>query len=416
MKKTILILLIMTIISLLCGETIAQRPAGNGSAKDPFMIENLSHLRWLSETPDVWGGALQMSPHDEWMIAIEEGISSKSEKFYFLQKGNINASETRRWNGGEGFRPIGEWSLNHETYIVTDRFFTGSFDGGGYIINNLYIAPRQVPGTDIATGMWGATRDATITGVRLHNAYITSHFSTGALVGCAVGTQITRSQTTGTIFCIDYGFEAYNNYMVGGLVGSAFTTHIEFCSSTINITGAGFDDLGITGGLVGGMRFGSLLRNSFFHGRILRVSLATGGLVGLIEASHISHCYVASTRKFADKKTLSNNRLIRNIQQRFFSKETRSILLTPIMTSGIATLVWKDTVIEHTYWDTQTTGISVAFSAIPPQGSQMRESIQAEATGLTTAQMKKKESFVGWDWENVWRIDKTINGGVPFLR
>ncbi|KKL12757.1 hypothetical protein LCGC14_2532540 [marine sediment metagenome] len=56
---------------------------------------------------------------------------------------NINASATSGWNGGEGFDPIGS----------SGSEFTGSFDGKGYTINDLFINRPEETGV----GLFGVT-------------------------------------------------------------------------------------------------------------------------------------------------------------------------------------------------------------------------------------------------------------------
>jgi hypothetical protein len=36
--------------------------------------------------------------------------------------------------------------------------------------------------------------------------------------------------------------------------------------------------------------------------------------------------------------------------------------------------------------------------------------------GETTANMKRKETYEGWDFNNTWGIDSTVNGGYPYLK
>jgi hypothetical protein len=36
--------------------------------------------------------------------------------------------------------------------------------------------------------------------------------------------------------------------------------------------------------------------------------------------------------------------------------------------------------------------------------------------GRTTAQMRDKNTYVGWDFESVWDMDGSVNDGMPFLR
>src|SRR5262249_13758729 len=60
-----------------------------------------------------------------------QGINGSLLNSDFVLANNINASGTANWNGGAGFRPIG------------NGFFAGQFDGQGFTIDHLKIAPTD---------------------------------------------------------------------------------------------------------------------------------------------------------------------------------------------------------------------------------------------------------------------------------
>ncbi len=76
--------------------TEGTEPLGSGTEADPYLIENLDNLLWLSTTEDVW-----------------------DDNAYFLQNTDIDATDTQNWNIGNhdndpdtpdeemGFSPIG---------------------------------------------------------------------------------------------------------------------------------------------------------------------------------------------------------------------------------------------------------------------------------------------------------------------
>ena len=115
---------------------------------------------------------------------------------------NIDATATCGWNSGAGFMPVG-------TYVnVTDFPFTGTFDGLGHTITDLYI---NRPATD-DVGLFGYTgSSAVIRNVGLVNGNITGQTSVGGLVGYNEGS-ISNSYSTGAVT----GTSAFD---AGGLVG-----------------------------------------------------------------------------------------------------------------------------------------------------------------------------------------------------
>ena len=102
MKKRSLVLGFMLLMILVVSTGLmadGTEPTGN-----PRQVSTLDHLLWISTTSSSWG--------DD-----------------FIQTADIDASATSTWNSGAGFSPIG----NDATH------FTGSYDGGGHTLANLYL-------------------------------------------------------------------------------------------------------------------------------------------------------------------------------------------------------------------------------------------------------------------------------------
>jgi hypothetical protein len=85
---------------------------GTGVKDNPYQISNLQDLRTLSENISLWNS-------------------------HFILTKDIDASQTKSWNEGKGFSPIGYYKApNHLKNIP----FTGSFNGDGHVIKDLYIS------------------------------------------------------------------------------------------------------------------------------------------------------------------------------------------------------------------------------------------------------------------------------------
>ena len=79
------------------------QPLGLGTAVSPYLISTFDNLVWISENSSAWGKT-------------------------YKQTSDIDASDTLTMNSGAGFSPIGNATTK----------FTGSYDGGGFNISNLY--------------------------------------------------------------------------------------------------------------------------------------------------------------------------------------------------------------------------------------------------------------------------------------
>ncbi|RLG56435.1 MAG: peptidase A26, partial [Hadesarchaea archaeon] len=178
----------------------------------------------------------------------------------------IDASETVNWNNGAGFEPVG----------TSDNPFTGSLDGHGYVIKNLYI---NRPDTN-NVGLFGYAKPKIIKNLGLVDVNIIGYGNTGGLAGYVGGSSssitVDNCYSTGSVT----GYDA-----VGGLVGSLYRGGINHSYSSCFVTG-----YSCVGGLVGHAE-SSLISQSFSAGSVSG-SLYTGGLVGKnYYYAHVSNCY-----------------------------------------------------------------------------------------------------------------------------
>lgn len=97
-----------------------------------------------------------------------QAMRAQPQGHYALAR-SIDASATVGWNHGAGFAPIGTGAVP----------FTGSFDGRGHSIRQLFI---HRPGEN-QVGLFGHARNATLRNVRLSGGRITGGNHVGALVG-----------------------------------------------------------------------------------------------------------------------------------------------------------------------------------------------------------------------------------------
>ena len=119
---------------------------GNGTELEPYLIDNAFGLQSISNEPTA----------------------------NYTLTADIDATNSSNWNDGAGFSPIG----------TDSQPFTGSFDGNGYVIQNLVISVEQAAmeddGGDAAP--FNRTHGATFSNVRLYNATVSAGnggFATG---------------------------------------------------------------------------------------------------------------------------------------------------------------------------------------------------------------------------------------------
>jgi hypothetical protein len=150
---------------------------------------------------------------------------------------NIDCSDTINWNNDTGFISIGD-DINS---------FTGTFDGNGYAIDELYINNNSKN----YVGLFGNS-SGTISNVNLENGNINGYVAVGILVGNNGGT-IQNCFSSGTV----------SGYIsVGGLVGQNIGT-IDYSYSSTTTTGYMY-----IGGLVGQNGEGGFINNSYAIGDV----------------------------------------------------------------------------------------------------------------------------------------------------
>jgi hypothetical protein len=174
-------------------------------------------------------------------------------------------------NQGKGWEPIG-------TFIpmCPCAGLTGTFDGQGYEIRDLYI---NRPDEDLV-GLFGCVyEEGAIKDIGVINITVIGNWGVGGLVGRNIGGTVSNSYVIGNVS---------GDFSVGGLVGYD-QGPVSNCYATGNV---------VAGGIVG-QNVGAVIGG-----------FGVGGLVGLSEGAPVSSCYftgnVTSYLSCADKwKTLT---------------------------------------------------------------------------------------------------------------
>jgi len=191
--------------------------------------------------------------------AMENDING----IYYLT-GNIDASDTSTWNGGQGWEPVGDTSFS----------FRGTLDGCGYTISNLFIN-RYVENQ----GLFGKIgRAAKIANLTLSNVDISAGLgNVGALAGI--------------VECSDMGDILIQNVHASGV---------------LNTTG-GHEKMNIYGGLIGilSRKLGDTTHYNYIYDCSSSVELrlyanenhCAGGLIAQADHSYIKNCFASGDLK-----------------------------------------------------------------------------------------------------------------------
>ncbi|WP_127846594.1 T9SS type A sorting domain-containing protein [Psychroflexus aestuariivivens] len=219
---------------------------GIGTENDPFLISTFDDLVFLSENDNYIDG-----------------------EYYFLQTNDIDASASVNLNNGEGFKPIG----------FDGTYFVGAYDGGGHIIDNLYInRPNDSFGFfGSIIGLY-AQMQVVVSNLGLTNVDFTG-YRVSPFTFQIVFSGINNSFATGTINAIYLGSGFANNVRQYSAVENVYSS----VDVTANNKASGLFDFVINTNNV---------KNAYAFGNLN--GLNTFGLASVISSSNTSNMYYNS--------------------------------------------------------------------------------------------------------------------------
>ena len=218
------------------------------------------------------------TPYNLWMLVNNadqlQKINTNLSGKYALGR-DIDASETRNWNSGAGFSPLG---------MSIGNPFVGKLDGMNHTISNLYI---NRPATDFV-GLFGLSKGE-ISNLGLINAYVRASDHIGTFIGSNQGGILSNVYATGYVraegdpHIMSSGRQLY----AGGLVGSNEMKLENFTNLVAGRISDAYSDVTVSGnsGLGGivGANLG-ILERVFATGRIELTgdigSSLSGGITG----------------------------------------------------------------------------------------------------------------------------------------
>jgi hypothetical protein len=191
-------------------------------------------------------------------------------------------------NGYYGFLPIGSDG---------DRF-TGTFDGAGYSIRNIWIFRKA----ENNVGLFGVVEGATISDVRIEDSNIVGAQSTGGLAGASF------TSTISGISVQDSMIRAYLSYYGGGVLG----TSNDSILSNLQVSGGAVHGSGnVIGGLVGFLNGGEVSDSNTStpvdggveiggaFGRVANATITGVNASGLVYADYSDYAY-ATLNKYGN--------------------------------------------------------------------------------------------------------------------
>ncbi|WP_377701415.1 YDG domain-containing protein [Pseudoduganella sp. UC29_71] len=217
----------------LSGGSFLRTRGGNGSGDTPFALVDIYGL---------------------------QGIATLAASNSYALDNNIDASGTSLWNGGAGFKPIGN----------SDYTYTGAFKGNGNTVTGLVINRPDIDNVGLFGYFAGSVSD-----LKLSGGSVRGRMNVGALVGSTNGADgyISNVQTSVPVSGIGN---------VGGLAGYSGAQIVSASSSGAVTAGFAVESASNIGGLVG-YNFGSI---SGSHSSASVTTTGQGYAGGLVGANY----------------------------------------------------------------------------------------------------------------------------------
>ena len=250
-----------------CTALVSERSVweGKGTATEPYKVTTLTQLQAMCSRP----------------------------RAHYVLTNNIDAGQTREWNDGDGFIPIGPFfgSFNGDRYAIRNLFINlpegrnvgmfSSLEEGSYL-RLVTLVDSQTTGRSYVGTLAGHNKGI-IENSTVRGGVLSGSFQAGSMVGQndgVISDSHARTETRAHI-------KLYS-YEIGGFVG--------YNTGTIRNSGSsGRVDGGTQAGGLAGKNEGHIL-DCYASGQVYSTSRAIGGLVGRnSEGGTITHSYAAGT-------------------------------------------------------------------------------------------------------------------------
>ncbi len=281
------------------------------------------------------------------------------------------------YNNGNGWNPIG---------ANKNEAFTGTFDGNGHAIKNLYVyiidnSERAV----VYVGLFGYVDSATVKNIGLENGCVTATSSfysyVGSIAGYASNSNLTNCYNTGIVTSSSSGIYAF----AGGIAGLVYDGSLTNCYNTGSITATSSSTSTSSCAYAGGIAadvFFAEMTNCYNTGSVTATfssssSARAGGIVGEVSnSSIITNCYNTGSVTLTSSKSGGD-------------------------AGGIAGSAYDCSITNCYYLNTASVGVGYGTDT---------------ATALTEEQMKQQNSFVGFDFDQVWTFNDETGYPYPILQ
>ncbi len=313
-------------------------------------------------------------------------------------------------NGGKGWQPIGT-----EVYPSIDDPFTGTFDGHGYDIRDLFI--NRVDEWEV--GLFGYVEEGRIKDIGIVDATVTGKGEVGSLIGENYGTvsnsyakgSVNGTQRVGGLVglnrkTISNSYSIGNitgNSGIGGLVGLNWetvsnsyaigsVTGDEYVGGLIGVNSGTVSDSYSTGDVIGNWTVGGLVGLNEFETTVSN-SYAKGSVTGNWTVGGLMAINLGTTINSYSTGSVTGDECVGGLMGGNAGTVSNSYstgnVTGEISVGGLVGLNGDDGTVSNSFWDTETSGQATSDGG----------------TGKTTAEMQDITTFSGAGWDIIGVAD-----------
>ncbi|MCL1941539.1 MAG: hypothetical protein FWG09_06305 [Synergistaceae bacterium] len=348
-------------------------------------------------------------------LAAFEGAGTAEEPYMIRTEEEL--SEVRD-HADKHFKLANDITLTGEWTPISSEFgeFTGTFDGGGFEISGLYCSGGGGYSSGLFRFIHGTVKNLGVVIKDEGSGSAPQNGVTGGLASLAGGSavitncyvkgKISGGPGTGGLIGKNFGSISYchadaavsGTSVVGGLVGSNHGT-ISYCCANSVVTGDSY-----IGGLVGSSSVNyspvpPSVSYSYANSEVSAADRYAGGLIGNnSDGCMIAHCYAVGIVEGPTSGGL--------VGYLYGGVAGGSYAACSVNTGdgpkgglvGAKEGIRGD--VLNSYYDSEISDCSDADSGTP----------------LSTQEMKQPTSLADFNFNTVWAIDPSVNGGYPYLQ
>lgn len=322
----------------------------------------------------------------------------------YILMNDIDLSLYANWN------PIG----------TSNSPFKGIFDGNGYVIKNMSVTVTNA--TNYVGGLFGQIYESIVKNIGMIESNIKAQFTgsginvcIGGIVGFSSYSSILNCYNTGNINAIStassHSFSPFAR--VGGILGgSSFEGSITSCYNTGYISASSTADVVSVGGIVGDSNFS--ITNCYNIGYASATSshtANTGGIAGSCLAS-ITNCY--NTGHISSSPSISSTCMAYAGGIAGYSGFIANCYNTGTVSVPSYISVYLGGIIGHLPSSGTITNCYYLNNISRGDGNNI--GILTNVKALSENEMRNKDNFVDFDFDNVWYIDSNSDYPYPQLR